>query len=170
MRLSRVSVPADPPVRALTHEASAVVRVSFSATTSGNSTISPKPNGASTGTINKSIGINLDEVRKLINSEMGYTADSSFEINIRKVCVWGPLPPSEDVPTLAVDLSDISGGLAVTDRCGANHRARMGITSPFNLWIKPNVERIIHISTTATSGLAAIMDLSVSWRRFKISE
>lgn len=150
------------------HEHSAAVRVNLS--------VDAKSEFVSYGTLSDSaeahvygtLSISLDDIVKLIAGYMGYASNLSFEINIRKVSYWGPIPGiGVDVaPVLTVDLSDISGGIIVTDKCGANHRARMAVTAPFHLWRKPDANPVINIRPNVSSGLAGILDISVAWRRF----
>lgn len=172
MRLMRAQVPADPPVRTLTHEHAAVIRIILT-THTANSRISDygkfgehaKAEVKSMSTLR----ISLDDVEKLIIAHMGYADGSSFEINIRKVSAWGPITSGELDPRLALDLSDITGGILVSDKGSPNHRARMGVSSPFNLWQKATTTDIIQYQPNTSSGPAGLIDISVAWRRYALS-
>ena len=175
MRLVRANVPADPPVRSLTHEHAAIVRIDC---VSGSQTaISNHGSFSSSAQASiekgKALSVSFSDVANLIIGYMGYTSDTSFEINIRKVSVWGSRRTTETTdfaPKLVVDISDISGGLIVTDRGAPNARPRMAISSPFNLWVKPDTTQFMRFypEDPATVGQVGIIDISVAWRRFAL--
>lgn len=170
MRLVRASVSADPPVRPLMHEYSGVLRINLTSGTTSEIVSAGSVGSPARATIAKSgkLAISLEDVRKLIIGFMGYASDTTFEINIRKVSVWGPIS-GDSAPRLAVDLSDISGGIIVTDKCGKNHRARMAVTSPFNLWQKPsNVSFCSYDPAGSIELELGVLDISSAWRRFAL--
>lgn len=166
MRLLRTAVQPDPPVRPLMHEYSGVIRISLKSSSKKEFTSYGSLGNPATGTYKKDepFTVNLNQTAQLIKAFMGYADATNFEVNVRKISAWGP-PGGDGSPRLAVDLSDISGGLVITDRSGANHRPRMGITSPFNLWQKPNSTDYCSFFPDDESG---ILDLSLSWRRFSM--
>lgn len=168
MRLLRASVPADPPVRQLMHEYSAIIRTDITVSTQSKFATYGKVGQSATATIAPSspLAVTMDDIEKLVEGYMGYQSNTSFELNIRKMCLWGPID-GDHAPRLAMDLSDISGGLIVTDRCGKDHRARMGISVPFNLWLKPSALKIATVQYDGTSG-HLVLDISVAWRVFTL--
>lgn len=175
MRLMRANVPADPPVRSLTHEHSSVIRVDCEGgsrtgiTDFGSFSVAAKAHIKS----KDSLSVSFDDLRKLIIAHMGYQNDAAFEMNIRKISVWGSRRTAETTdytPRLAVDLSDISGGVLITDRGAPNNRPRMGISSPFNLWFKAstNVFMKFYPEDPSSLGQVGVVDISVTWRRFAL--
>lgn len=175
MRLVRANVPADPPVRSLTHEHSSVVRVDCVVGTQTGITDYGSISESAKAQIRVKDGLSItyDDVRKLIIGYMGYATDTAFEINIRKISVWGSRRTTETTdyaPRLAVDLSDISGGTVVTDRGAPNARPKMAVSSPFHLWSKADNTAFMKFypCDPAKEGQVGIIDLSVTWRRFAL--
>lgn len=175
MRLLRATVPADPPVRPLTHEHSAVIRIDcVTGDQSGITSYGSFGVCASASIKQKdSLSITPEDIRKLIVAYMGYVNDSLFEICVKKVSVWGSRltsSVSEQCPKLAVDISDISGGLLVTDRGTPMTRPKMGVLCPFNIWLKPTNIKIIRYypEIFASDGQCGVIDISVTWRRFAL--
>lgn len=169
MRLVRASLPADPPVRPLMHEYAGIVRVNIIEGTTTEITKFGAVGEPATATMKTggTLALTYDNACRLIIGFMGYTADSTFEINIRKVSVWGPVA-GDVAPVLSVDLSDTSGGLILTDKCGMNHRPRVGISSPFNMWLKPDAGTFCTVKIPSSSNQVGVIDLSMAWRRYKL--
>lgn len=172
MRLLRTNVPADPPVRALMHEHASVVRIDCVISTHAEIDYGSVLSCATAKLLkDTALKLSFNDLRLLIISHMGYRDGSDFEMNIRKISAWGSRRTTETTdltPRLIVDLSDISGGMAITDRGAPNARPRMAVSSPFNLWVKPSETVFMSFDPqdAATAGSVGIVDISVAWRRF----
>lgn len=149
------------------HEHSGVMRISLKYGSDSRFTDYGSVGKAAEATSNGKFYLSLSDITNLIIGFMGYKSDTTFEINVRKIALWGPISPTNDAPTLSVDVSDITGGLIVTDKAAPNHRARMAISSPFSIWLKPNTDNIA-VAILPGTGDLGVMDVSVSWRRFQL--
>lgn len=168
LRPRRAGLPADPPVRSLTLEQSATIRIhlelgaedklSFPSTRLEPAILSA-PKGRYT--------LNCTQVISLIRF-FGYLAGpQGIEFVIRKVAVWGPLTTTteESYPRLSVDVGGSSAALAVTDRQAPNHRSRCGVSIPYNVWRATGSDILIaYDDGSRDQRMRSVMDISLTWR------
>lgn len=172
LRPKRIQLAADPPQRSLTLEQSAVIRLNCTGSTStGGLDVSkdryvPSTLHAKQG--QNYFQLTTADIVKLVRGYAGLDSDLSFEVAIKKVAVWGPLPinlKSETICCLAVDVGYHTSGLVVSDRCAPNHRSRCGITIPYVVWHASDTTIVVRYDTgEGSTSTVHTMDLSLTWR------
>lgn len=177
MRPKRSSVPADPPVRSLTVEASGVIRLHICGTyetDEGGFTKLTIPSTRLAPCLLKSLArskaydVSCSDIVALIRHFNSLVSSTQLEFALRKVSVWGPVPDlnvGETFPTLSVDLGGATAGLEVSDRQSGNHRSRVGVSFPYTIWHPvSNAVIVRYMRGTDEVQKDHIMDLSVVWR------
>lgn len=171
MRPKRCTISADPPVRSLTLEQSGTIRLHLKETgndanrlTASSSRVEPSLLKAR----NKVFTLTSSDIISLIAGFANLKFTHGLEFALRKVCVWGPLntlASDEVYPRLGVDLGSTSAGLVITDRHTPTHRARLGISIPYTIWLAAGSETIVHFVLGSDDlSRICVMDLSVTWR------
>lgn len=163
-------VPNDPPLRPLSHEHSAIIRVNL---LYGETPQFNNGDDFATATYsNKGVyAFTPKDIWDLVVAYMGYKTTLSAELRLNKVCAWGPIqsPSAEYSPVLTVDISTISAGHTVSDRGTEINRSKCGIAIPFAIWLATSAStKIISYQSrgsTAAGVSTGIIDISVTWRR-----
>lgn len=163
-------VPSDPPLRTLSHEHSAVIRVNLM-----YNPTSKIDNGDDFKTaLYQAKGIYTFSPRTiwdLVLAYMGYKSGLTAELRLNKVMAWGPIqsPSAEYSPVLSVDISNISAAHTVTDRGTETIRSKCGIALPFSIWLgsesTTNIVSYHSRGSTVTDASTGVIDISVTWRR-----
>lgn len=172
LRPKRIQLVADPPQRSLTLEQSAVIRINCTGSSSqGGLTVStdryvPSTLAAQSG--KHFYQLTTSDLVRLVRGYAGLADNLTFEVAMKKVAVWGPLPvnlKTETVCCLAVDVGYHTSGLVVSDRCAPNHRSRCGITIPYVVWHTSGPTIVVRYDTgEGDTSTVHTMDLSITWR------
>lgn len=170
MRPKRARLVADPPLRSMTLEQSAVIRLHCYGQGS-DTTLELPVNRYVPATLKQTVGkgyyeLSAIQILALIKSFANLESTTDLEFTLRKISVWGPIPSpgtDETYPCLAADVGSNSAGLTVSDRSAPNHRSRCGITFPYTVWHPGTSTKLLRYAPGGETR-THIMDLSLAWR------
>lgn len=171
MRPKRARIAADPPLRSMTLEQSAVIRLHCQGQGTKDSTLELPQDRYSPAILKLSAAkgyyeLSANQILDLIKSFANLNSTTDLEFALRKISVWGPIPKPESeeaYPCLAADVGSSSAGLTVSDRSAPNHRSRCGITFPYTIWHPGSNIKLLRYAPGGEIR-AAILDLSLVWR------